>query len=236
MGKNLIQQRRGKGTPRYLSPGHRFLGKVRYPSELYGGVKEGVVVDVLHAPGRTAPVAVVDFSGKRELMIPTEGLYVGQIIQFGGKPERGNIVSLADVPEGTKIFNIELNPGDGGKLCRSSGSFSIMMGRERNRCIVKLPSGHKKVLSSHCLASVGSVAGAGRVEKPFVKAGAKFHKLHAFGKRYPTVRGVAMNPVDHPFGGSAHPGKQKSISRNAPPGRKVGSISPKRTGKRKRKK
>jgi large subunit ribosomal protein L2 len=110
------------------------------------------------------------------------------------------------------------------------------MSREGERAVVLLPSGKKKVFSARCLATVGSVAGSGRVDKPFVKAGAKFHKLHALGKRYPTVRGVAMNPVDHPFGGSAHPGKQKSISRNAPPGRKVGSISPSRVGKRKRKK
>ncbi|MBI5061706.1 MAG: 50S ribosomal protein L2 [Candidatus Aenigmarchaeota archaeon] len=229
MGKNLRQQRRGKGTPRYISPGHRFPGAVSYPSE----IKDGTVVGLKHASGRTSPVAVVDFEGKRELMLPAEGTHVGQKVEFK-KAGEGNVTTIGSVPEGSKIFNIELNPGDGGKLCRSSGAFAILVTQGKDKCVVLLPSKKKKVLSSRCRATIGSVAGSGRVEKPFVKAGARFYKMSALGKMHARVSGVAMNPVDHPFGGSAKPGKHKSVSRDAPPGRKVGSISPARTGKRKR--
>ena len=88
-------------------------------------------------------------------------------------------------------------------------------------------------LSPECRATIGVVAGGGRTEKPFVKAGNKHHKLTARGTKYPRVRGIAMNAVDHPFGGGGrqHPGKPKSISRDAPPGRKVGDIASKRTGR-----
>ena len=234
MGKNLRQQRRGRGTPRYRSPGHRFLGKVSYPT--YGGVAVGKVVDILHAPGRTLPMAVVDFNGKRELMLPAEGMYVGRMIEVGGKPESGNILSLGQVPEGTKIFNIELNPGDGGRFCRSSGSFAILVSRGEDECTVFLPSKQKKVLSARCRATIGVAAASGRTEKFFMRAGNKYYKMKALNKYWPTVRGVAKNPVDHPFGGSAHTGIHKTTSKHMPPGKKVGSVSPSRTGKLKRKK
>jgi len=80
---------------------------------------------------------------------------------------------------------------------------------------------------------IGVPAGAGRTEKPWVKAGKKWHAMHARGKLYPQTKGVAMNPVDHPFGGKTKPGKPKTVSRHAPPDAKVGSISPKRTGRKK---
>ncbi len=229
MGKNLRQQRRGRGTPRYTSPSHRFLGEVSYPIDK----KDGMIVAIKHAPGRTAPVAVVDFSGEQKLMVPAEGMQVGHKVEFG-ENRRGNVVNVGDIPEGTKIFNIELNPGDGGRLCRSSGAFAILMTQGKDKCVVMLPSKKTKVLSSMCRATIGSVAGSGRTAKPFVKAGNRFYKMRALGKMYARVSGVSMNPVDHPFGGSAKPGKHKSVSRHAPPGRKVGSISPRRTGRRKR--
>lgn len=233
MGKNLIQQRRGKGSPRYRSPGHRFIGKVSYqylPKEL----KEGIVFDIIDAPGKTTPVAVIDFSGQKFLQIAHEGMHVGQLIDFN-EPKEGNILPLKKIPEGSKIYNIELIPRDGGRLCRASGTFAMVVSREENKAVVLLPSKEKKTLSADCKATIGSAASSGRIEKPFMKAGTKFYAMRTLNRLWPKTRGVAKNAVDHPFGGQTRPGKVKSVSRHMPPGKKVGSISPRRMGKKKRK-
>ena len=95
-----------------------------------------------------------------------------------------------------------------------------------------MPSGELKYLNPNCRASIGVVAGGGRKDKPFLKAGKKWHAYKAKGKKFMTVRGVAMNAVDHPHGGGnrQHPGRPTTVSRHAPAGRKVGSIAAKRTG------
>lgn len=231
MGKNLRQQARGKGGPRYRSPGHRFLGDVSY-SYIPASVKEGVIEDIVDAPGRYAPLAVVNFGGSKVLYLPAEGVAVGQRIDFES-PGTGNILEIGKIPEGTKIYNIELAPGDGGRLCRSSGAFAMLISKERGACTVLLPSGTKKVLLAKCRATIGAAAGSGRVEKPFMKAGTKYYAMRSMNRLWPRTKGVAMNPVDHPFGGKAKPGKPKSVSRHMSPGRKVGSISPRRMGKKK---
>ncbi len=232
MGKNLRQQRRGKGTPRYRSPSHRFVGKPEY--RIPAGATSGTVTEIMDAPGRLTPLAEIDINGKRMLQIPTEGMKVGQQISLTD-PDTGSIVPLKNVSEGTKIYNIEMLPGDGGKLCRSSGAFAILITKERDRCVLLLPSKQKKIVSANCLATVGIAAGSGRTEKPFMKAGTKHHAMKAMNRLYPRVRGVAMNPVDHPFGGKGRPGKHKTVKRSAPPGRKVGSVAARRMGKKKRK-
>jgi large subunit ribosomal protein L2 len=222
MGKNLRQQRRGRGTQRYLVPSFRYLGKISYTNL---PATAGVVIDIVHAPGRRGPLAVVNFGGKKNFVIASEGMQVGR--QF-------EIKKLKDIPEGSKIHNIELAPGDGGRLCRSSGAFATIISKEAKRCTVLLPSQEKKVLLLECLATMGSVASSGRIERPFRKAGTRFYLMRGLGKLYPRTSGVSMNPVDHPFGGQTRPGKPKSVSRHMPPGKKVGAISPRRTGKRKR--
>jgi large subunit ribosomal protein L2 len=222
MGKNLRQQRRGKATQRYLVPSFRYLGKVTYNNM---PAASGVVVDIAHAPGRRGPVALVDFGGSKSFVIAGEGMAVGQNFQA---------MKLKDIPEGSKIYNIELSPGDGGRLCRSTGAFATIISKEAGRCTILLPSQEKKVVSAECLATPGSAAASGRVEKPFMKAGARFYQMRALGKLYPRTSGVSMNAVNHPFGGQTRPGKPKTVSRHMPPGKKVGSISPRRTGRRKR--
>ncbi len=229
MGKNLRQQRRGRGSPTYRSPGHRYLGKVTYTNMPLS--ENGRVVDIMHAPGRHVPVAVVDFNGQKSLVIAAEGLQSGEVLTNTVKT--GSIVKLSNVPEGSKVYNIEFNPGDGGRLCRTSGAFATVISREGKWCTLLLPSKKKKVVSAECLATVGSVASSGRLEKPFMKAGTKHHAMKALGRLYPHTAGVSMNAVDHPFGGQTRPGKAKTVSRHMPPGKKVGSISPRRTGKRK---
>ncbi|MBI2580157.1 MAG: 50S ribosomal protein L2 [Candidatus Aenigmarchaeota archaeon] len=227
MGKNLRQQRRGKANPRYTSPGHRYMGDVTYRNLI-----PGKVVDIVHAPGRRSPLAVIDAGGQRSLFLASEGMQVGQSITGGNA--QGNLVELSGIPEGTKICNVEMNPGDGGKLCRASGSFAMLVGKDGNKCTILLPSKKKKAVSARCRATLGAVASDGRSEKPFMKAGTKHHAMMALGRVYPHTAGVSMNAVDHPFGGQTRPGKVKTVSRHMPPGKKVGSISPKRTGKKKR--
>ncbi|MBI5332497.1 MAG: 50S ribosomal protein L2 [Candidatus Aenigmarchaeota archaeon] len=229
MGKNLKQQRRGKGNTRYLAPSHRYIGKIRY---LELGEREGVVIDIVHSTGKHTPVAVAEFNGKHELMIPASGTAVGQKIRYGTELTNGNVVPINSVPEGTRIFNIELRPGDGGKMCRAPGCFATMSVRGDNQCVIELPSRRQVSINANCRATIGIPAGYGRQEKPFMKAGNKYFAMKAKGTLYPIVRGAAQNAVDHPFGGKTSPGKEKTVSRSAPPGRKVGMIAAKRTGKR----
>ena len=228
MGKNLRQQRRGRGfSPRYASPGHRFAGKPSYPKKM----QEGVVEDIIHAPGRSTPLALADFSGEKHLLIPHGNMRIGQ--RISGDFGEGNVLQLRDIPEGTKIYNIEIIPNDGGRLCRSSGAFATMITRGNEKCVVLMPSKEKKVLPGLCRATIGTVASSGRVDKPFMKAGNMFFAMRTRNKLWPRTSGVHMNPVNHPFGGQTRPGKHKTVSRHMPPGKKVGSISPRRTGKRK---
>ncbi len=199
-------------------------------------VVSGEVVGIEHDPARSAPVADVEFEdGDRRLVLAPEGITVGEEIQIGVSAaiEPGNTLPLAEIPEGVPVCNVEAKPGDGGKFARASGVNATLMTHDRNVAVVQLPSDEVKRLDPQCRATIGVVAGGGRTEKPVVKAGKKYHKVKSRGTVWPRVRGVAMNAVDHPFGGGGrqHPGKPKSISRNAPPGRKVGDIASKRTGR-----
>ncbi|MCC5994132.1 MAG: 50S ribosomal protein L2 [Candidatus Aenigmarchaeota archaeon] len=224
MGKRIIARARGKGGPRYRAPSHRYLGKVEY----YDGVGEGVIKDILHDPGRSALVMLVKIGGREILQIAPEGAYVGQVIKYDGEIAPGNVVELGKIPEGTKIFGIESYPGSGPKYCRAAGSFGIVIGKSGNKVVVQFSSGKQKVLDARCRATIGIPSNAGRIEKPWVKAGKKYIALHARGKLFPRTAAVVMNPVDHPWGGKRkRPRPSKFVSRNAPPGAKVGSISPK---------
>jgi len=233
MGKRIIARARGKGGPRYRAPSHKYKGKVEY--NLSRDISVGLVVDIVHDPGRNAPLAVVEFpDGSKRLHIASEGLKVGDVVNYWSGFDIGSVLPLNKIPEGTKVFGIETFPGSGPKICRSSGSFATVMGKIKDKVRVKFSSGKTKEIDKKCLATIGIPAGGGRKEKPFVKAGVKWYAKKARGRLYPITKGVAMNPVDHPFGGKTKPGIHKSVSRHAPPGRKVGSISPRRMGKRKR--
>ena len=235
MGRRIQGQRRGRGTPTFRAPSHRYKADLthRKPD---GDVVRGEVVGIEHDPARSAPVADVAFEdGDRRLVLAPEGVGLGDEIQVGisAAIEPGNTLPLAEIPEGVPVCNVEAKPGDGGKFARASGVSADLITHERNAAVVQLPSGEIRRLDPDCRATIGVVAGGGRTEKPFVKAGTKHHKMRARGTKWPNVRGVAMNAVDHPFGGGGrqHPGRPKSVSRNAPPGRKVGAISSRRTGR-----
>lgn len=240
MGKRLIIQRRGRGTPTYRSASHRFKGKIQYRSyddlEKNGSLN-GKVVDILHDPGRTAPVAKVKFeNGEQKLILAPESIAINDEIACGisAPIKPGNSLPLGEIPEGTPVYNLENNPGDGGKFVRSSGTYASLITHDVGKAIVELPSGELKAFNPHSRATIGVVAGGGRKEKPFLKAGNRHYAAKAKGKKSMGVRGVAMNAVDHPHGGGnrQHPGRPTTVSRHAPPGRKVGSIAAKRTGRR----
>jgi large subunit ribosomal protein L2 len=236
MGRRIQGQRRGRGTPTFRAPSHRYKSDLKHRNVEDGDVVSGTVVDIEHDPARSAPVAAVEFEdGDQRLVLAPEGVGVGDQIQVGVSSaiEPGNTLPLAEIPEGVPVCNVEANQGDGGKFARASGVNATLMAHDRNVAVVQLPSDEVIQLDPQCRATIGVVAGGGRTEKPMVKAGNKYHKMKSRGSKYPTVRGVAMNAVDHPFGGGGrqHPGKPKSISRNAPPGRKVGDISSRRTGR-----
>ncbi|MCS7099425.1 MAG: 50S ribosomal protein L2, partial [Sulfolobales archaeon] len=116
------------------------------------------------------------------------------------------------------------------------GSYVVVLGKSGSYVVVLLPSGEQKMVLGGCRATVGVPAGSGRLEKPLLKAGAAYHKWRVKARKWPRVRGVAMNPVSHPHGGGSHQSVSRSstVSRNAPPGRKVGHIAAKRAGRTKR--
>ncbi len=232
MGKNIIPQRRGKGSPTYRSPSHRHAGAVAFPPLTEA---TGVVEELLQAPGRTAPLARVRFGEGRYLLLAPDGMFEGQEVTLGRGPvDRGNVLALGEMPEGTLVYNVEMKPGDGGRLCRAAGSAAVVVGQGA-RTTIQLPSGQLKALDPRCRAQVGVVAGSGHRDKPLAKAGKRVHALRSKAKEPVKVRGVAMNAVSHPHGGGAHQhvGVASTVSRNAPPGRKVGRLSPKKKRKEK---
>jgi len=139
------------------------------------------------------------------------------------------------MPEGTVVCNAEARPGDRGKLARASGDYASIISHnsETGMTRIRLPSGSKKVVNSDCRAMVGIAAGGGRNDKPMLKAGRSYYKYKAKRNTWPKVRGVAMNPVEHPHGGGNHQhvGHATTIKWNAVPGQKVGLVAARRTGR-----
>jgi large subunit ribosomal protein L2 len=202
------------------------------------GVIQGKVTDIIHDPGRGSPMAAVKLeNGETYYSVVPEGVYEGQPTQIGDKAsvEIGNVLPLGKIPEGTMVCNIELSPGDGGKMVRSSGAYATVVGHTPDGTLLKLPSGRTRYVNDHCRVTVGVVAGAGRVEKPFLKAGNKFHLMKAKGHMYPRTRGIAMVAASHPYGSSKKGGRKvTTVSRNAPPGKKVGLIAARSAGSRRK--
>ncbi|MEF8878902.1 MAG: 50S ribosomal protein L2 [Candidatus Thermoplasmatota archaeon] len=234
MGKRIITRRRGRQKGRFTVPSHRFKGRINYPNF---EADKGIISDIFHDPGHTAPLATVRFDSGEEIKIPApEGAQVGEEINFTKKKQgqkKGNVLPIGKITEGAPVYNIELSPGDGGKLVRSGGTNAIVVSQSGKKTVVQLPSGKFKTLDSDCRATIGVAAGGGRKDKPFLKAGKKHIARKRRGRLFPKVRGIAMDPVDHPHGGGGHQhiGKSTTVRRSTPPGRKVGSISAKKTGR-----
>lgn len=235
MGKRIIQQARGKGSLVYRVKKKAYSHRVKYPSN----EGEAEIVNLIHSAGHTAPLMKLklkDKTGETFYNPAFNGAYVGQIITIGPKkPKEGDIVYLKDIPLGTRVYNIELNPGDGGKMMRVAGTSAVMMKRyDHNKVSILTPKKREIVLSGDCRATIGIIAGDGRKLKPFIKAGKMYYKMRARGKLYPRISTVSVNAIDHPFGsGRGKRIKSKIAKRNAPPGKRVGHVRPRRTGKRK---
>ena len=236
MGKSLIQQKRGKGSPTFKATSFKSKGRSRYPS-LDKETKTGKIIDLMHSPGHSAPLMKISYGNKEEAIIQApEHLRINQEIEIGNTTtvQTGNVIPLMNIPEGVPICNIENKPGDGGKFVKSSGGSGKIVSKLKNKIIVLLPSKKEHTFKPACRATIGIIAGSGKKEKPLLKAGTKFHAHKTRNKYYPRVGGTAMNAVSHPFGGSStkSKGKPQTTSRHAPPGRKVGRIAAKRTGKK----
>ncbi|XP_062213140.1 large ribosomal subunit protein uL2-like [Phragmites australis] len=246
MGRVIRAQRKGAAGSVFKSHTHHRKGPARFRALDVGersGYLKGVVTDIVHDPGRGAPLARVTFrhpfryKHQKELFVAAEGMYTGQFLYCGRRANLsiGNVLPLANLPEGTVVCNVEQHVGDRGALARCSGDYAIVISHntDSGTTRVKLPSGAKKVLQSGCRAMVGQVAGGGRTEKPMLKAGNAYHKFRVKRNCWPKVRGVAMNPVDHPHGGGNHQhiGHASTVRRDAPPGAKVGLRAARRTGR-----
>ncbi|MAC96557.1 MAG: 50S ribosomal protein L2 [Flavobacteriales bacterium] len=213
-GKSGGRNNSGKMTMRYIGGGH----KRRYRSIDFKRDKHGVpakVATVEYDPNRSARIALVVYAdGEKRYIIAPKGLTVGQTINAGkgAEPEVGNALYLSEIPMGSLIHNIELRPQQGAKLARSAGSYAQLVSREGKYVGVKMPSGEVRLILSSCLATIGMVSNSDHSLERSGKAG----KSRWLGRR-PRVRGVVMNPVDHPMGGGegrssgGHPRSRKGI-------------------------
>jgi large subunit ribosomal protein L2 len=236
LGKRTLVRRRGKGGKQFRAIKVGKLAPAKYPYYNLDENHSGVIVDIVHETGRDAPLAKVRFENGINSYIPaSDGSKVGDYIDMGpaASATARNILPLESIPDGTIICNIEKNAGDGGKLIKSAGSSAIVFSHGMEGVTIKFPSGKFSMLNRRCRAMIGAISGGGRREKPFLKAGNKERYMHSRGKLYPKVRGIAQAAVYHPHGGGRHQhiGRQSSVGRTTPPGRKVGNISPRKTGR-----
>ncbi|MEX0966477.1 MAG: 50S ribosomal protein L2 [Bacteroidia bacterium] len=188
----------GKMTVRQLGGGHKRLYRI---VDFKRDKKDipAKVATVEYDPNRTAFIALLNYvDGEKRYIIAPEGLKVGQQIISGDAvaPELGNATKLKSLPLGTIIHNIELRPQAGGIIARSAGSYAQLVAREGRYATLKMPSGESRMVLVECMATVGSVSNADHSLIIMGKAGR--NRWHG---RRPRVRGVAMNPVDHPMGG-----------------------------------
>lgn len=204
----------GKMTMRYIGGGH----KRKYRIIDFKRDKENVQAEVIsleYDPNRSAYISLVQYAdGEKRYIIAPNGIQVGQKIEAGAgvEPELGNCLYLKEVPLGTIIHNIELTPGKGAQLARSAGTYAQLASRDGKFAIIKLPSGETRMVLVTCKATIGSVSNS---EYSLLRSG-KAGRSRWLGRR-PRVRGVVMNPVDHPMGGGegrasgGHPRSRKGL-------------------------
>jgi len=204
----------GKMTMRYIGGGH----KRKYRVIDFKRDKDGIpakVHSIQYDPNRTARIALLVYAdGEKRYILAPNKLAVGQELMSGDTvaPEVGNTLPLSNIPLGTIVHNIELHPGQGGVMARSAGSYAQLTSREGRYAIVKLPSGESRMVLTTCRATIGAVSNSDHALERSGKAG----RSRWLGRR-PRVRGVAMNPVDHPMGGGegrqsgGHPRSRKGL-------------------------
>ncbi|MDX8413626.1 MAG: 50S ribosomal protein L2 [Mariprofundales bacterium] len=188
----------GRMTARHIGGGHRRLHReVDFKRTNFGVV--GKVDRIEYDPNRTAHIALILFSnGDKRYILAPQGMRPGDTISSGPDAEirPGNALPLSLIRVGTQVHNVELKPGKGGQMARSAGSGVQLMGKEGGRAILRLPSGEFRRVDLRCMATIGVMGNADHSNAKVGKAG----RSRWLGKR-PHVRGVVMNPVDHPHGG-----------------------------------
>jgi large subunit ribosomal protein L2 len=204
LNKKAARNNHGAITIRHQGGGHkrryRLVDFIRHKIEV-----PAKVVAIEYDPNRTARIALISYAdGAKAYIIAPVGLNVGDSVVSSEKADikPGNALPLGSMPVGTTIHNIELRPGKGGQVARGAGSAATLVSKEGQYCQVRLPSGEVKLVLSVCRASVGQV---GNLDNENIKLG-KAGKSRWRGIR-PSVRGMAMNPVDHPLGGGEGVGK-----------------------------
>ncbi len=239
MPRRTKVKRRGAARPKYTSKGHRFFADTSYRDISKSDVLFGKIVDIVDDRGRSAPLIIVKYDDGKIVHLPApEGVNEGQVIAEGPSApvSTGNILPLGSLPEGSVVSNVERKPGDRGSMVRASGSSARIVAREQDKVALMLPSGNIVRLDPRCRATVGKVAGAGRRDKPLIKAGTSFYKNRVRSKLWPVSSATSMNAFDHPLGGGrGRHRKQYITGRKSPRGGRVGTIAPRRTGWRRRK-
>ena len=241
MGKSTIPQARGHGSLTYQVRSQAYKHRIGYP--LYTGEVE--IISLIKSAAHSAPLmklrtkSNVVSSNKQEIFfLPAfNGAIVGESIKFNSNEFLpGYVSAIKSIPTGTRIYCIELRPGDGGKAIRVAGSSAVVLKTlENGKVEAEMPNRKALSLDPECRAVVGVIAGAGKNLKPMMKAGVAFYKMKSRNKLWPRTSAVKMNAVDHSFGGGrAKRIKSKIAKRNAPPGQKAGHVRPRRTGRKKR--
>ncbi|MBK9758573.1 MAG: 50S ribosomal protein L2 [Flavobacteriales bacterium] len=204
----------GKMTMRYLGGGHKQRYRVIDMKRDKHGIP-GLVKTIEYDPNRSARIALIQYpDGEKRYILAPAGLKVDQIIQSGAgtPPEVGNALPLGEIPLGTLVHNVELQPGKGGSFVRSAGTFAQLSAREGRYVTLKMPSGELRLVLCSCMATIGTVGNAEHMLQKSGKAG----RTRWQGRR-PRVRPVVMNPVDHPMGGGegrasgGHPRSRKGL-------------------------
>jgi large subunit ribosomal protein L2 len=234
MGKRITQQARGKGSLTFRVKPRAYRYQLRYPDLKVNG--KAKIVKLFNSSAHSAPLIKVQVDGKTSFICPSaNGIYEGQEILINekrdvDKVEIGDIMRLKDIPQGTKVFNIENSPGKGGEILRSAGCFGTVMNKD-DKIVEIIIKRRKLKLNKDCRATVGFAAGDGRLTKPLIKAGKTHHIMKSKGRKWHRTSAVKVNAIDHPFGGGRGKRiKSKIAKRNSPPGRKVGHLRPRRTG------
>lgn len=188
----------GRITTRFRGAGN----KVRYRAIDFKRDKDGIagrIATIEYDPNRSCYIALVNYvDGEKRYVLAPVGLKVGDVIMSGDKaePRNGNCLKLKNIPVGVTIHNIELVPGHGAQMARAAGQYATLRGKDEDYVQVKLPSGEVRMVHAECRATIGQVGNMDHMNVKMGKAGKKRYK----GFR-PHVRGVVMNPVDHPMGG-----------------------------------
>lgn len=188
----------GKITCRHKGGGHRRLYRIIDFKRRTDGVKANVIA-IEYDPNRSARIALIQYEGgEKNYILAPEGLKAGMVVQsgIGIEPALGNCMPLEKIPPGTAVHNVELQPGRGGQLCRSAGTFATLAARDGNWAQLTLPSGEIRRVPAKCRATIGTLSNKEHSSIVIGKAGRK----RWMGVR-PTVRGSAMNPVAHKMGG-----------------------------------